>query len=259
MAGMRYGAAYLMLFTTSWDDGYASDLPLADLLSSLSLQATFYVSPAKQRTEQMLTEQEIQRLGSRFEIGAHTLTHPKLSVIPLSQAKEEIAGSKAWVERITGKPCTMFCYPKGNYSAEVRDIVRECDFLGARTVEEYCFSVEDPFVMSTSLYVTAFPLRGDWYPRWKLLDPLGPLRARRKQLAALDVPLWSCRSWLSMAKAVFRKALATKAPSFHLWGHTCDFRRFGLWPQLEAFLQFARSHDITPVTNTELVRRFSKA
>lgn len=67
-------------------------------------------------------------------IGAHTCTHPRLSQIPLDQAKEEIESSKKKLEDRFGIPIEHFAYPYGDYSSAVCDLVREAGFQTASTM-----------------------------------------------------------------------------------------------------------------------------
>ena len=67
-----------------------------------------------------------------IEIGAHTITHPVLSALPVSEQKNEIEASKAALERIIGKPVTSFAYPYGkrfHYSRATTSLVRDCGFV----------------------------------------------------------------------------------------------------------------------------------
>jgi hypothetical protein len=243
-----------MKFTTSWDDGYTLDLRIADLLERFSLQGTFYVSPQVQLGQQMLSHQELLSLASRFEIGAHTLSHPRLSRLTQEEARREIAGSKKWIEEETGKPCTMFCYPKGDEAPWVRTLVREAGFQGARTVVPLQFSATDPFGLPTTLHVYPFPWRRKRWKWWHHLDPLGPLRVHWRRLGELGIPLTARRTWLSLAKALFLHAQKTQQPFFHLWGHSEEIGRFGLWDELAAFLEFVHNQPgIEHVPNSGLL------
>lgn len=67
-------------------------------------------------------------------IGAHTCTHPRLSQIPLPQAREEILGSKKKLEDRFGIPLEHFAYPYGDYTPAVRDLVSEAGFGTASTM-----------------------------------------------------------------------------------------------------------------------------
>ncbi|NCY21514.1 polysaccharide deacetylase family protein [bacterium] len=67
-------------------------------------------------------------------IGAHTCTHPRLSQIPLTQAKEEILGSKKKLEDRFGISIEHFAYPYGDYNSAVREAVCEAGFKTASTM-----------------------------------------------------------------------------------------------------------------------------
>ncbi|MDD5623338.1 MAG: polysaccharide deacetylase family protein [Candidatus Peribacteraceae bacterium] len=241
-----------MLFTSSWDDGYTLDLTVAALLRKNGLAGTFYVCPAPQHDRSMLTEKQILTLSESFEIGAHTLTHSKLSSLTAAEAQQEIAGSKAWVERVTEKPCTMFCYPKGDFGIGAKTIVRQAGFRGARTTEAWRCSFTDPYALPVSLQVMPFPLRKSFWPPWKVLDPLGPLRANWMALQRNRVPLSARMSWLTMARAFFQRSLEQKFPFFHLYGHSHEIERFGLWHELAEFLEEIRRSGVSSVTNGAL-------
>ena len=73
-------------------------------------------------------------MAAGHQIGAHTRTHPRLSRIPLEQAREEIVGSKKSLEDRFGVAVRHFCYPYGDYSQQVRDLVEEAGFATAVTV-----------------------------------------------------------------------------------------------------------------------------
>jgi peptidoglycan/xylan/chitin deacetylase (PgdA/CDA1 family) len=87
--------------------------------------------------ERLLDRIQVQEwLSLGFEIGAHTLTHPWLTTIPILQARNEIADSKKKLEDLFGVPVKHFCYPYGDYNDALVDLVREAGFETACTVEE---------------------------------------------------------------------------------------------------------------------------
>ena len=226
-----------MLFTTSWDDGYGLDLKLAGMLQRYSLTGTFYVCPVKQHGATMLAEQEIKNISVHHEIGAHSIHHPHLAKIPFEQARYEVMKSKEWVETITGKPCTAFCYPYGSHNEAVRSVVHEAGFRSARTTSDLQFRASDPFALPVSLQVTPFPVRKRFSPPWKIFDPLGPLRSRFARLKELSVPLRAMKSWLSLARYLFGYAVETNQEFFHLYGHSREVEKYGMWGDLDQFLQ----------------------
>ena len=244
-----------MLFTTSWDDGYTLDLKVGEMLKAHGATGTFYICPVQQHGQRMMSETQIRELGATHEIGAHSLTHRWLTHVSAEEKHREIAGSKAWVEQITGKPCAMFCYPFGDHDDDVTEEVQDAGFAGARTVEDLQFSSSNRFTIPTSLQISHFPWRRRWSRWWHPFDPLGPLRARWSRLRALGVPLSACGSWLSLATHLFHWSLDTNQPFFHLWGHSAEIEKYGMWEDLEVFLRIVHDagDNIQHVTNCEIV------
>jgi peptidoglycan/xylan/chitin deacetylase (PgdA/CDA1 family) len=72
--------------------------------------------------------------GELIEVGAHTVTHPRLSALPAASQRDEIQGSKARLEEVLGHPVTSFAYPHGgrsDYTAQTVSMVREAGFACA--------------------------------------------------------------------------------------------------------------------------------
>lgn len=67
-------------------------------------------------------------------LGAHTVTHPHLASLPLSQQRAEIEGSAKYLADVVGHPIADFCYPHGDFSPETVGLVREAGFEAACTV-----------------------------------------------------------------------------------------------------------------------------
>lgn len=88
----------------------------------------------KQKLQPLMDRSTIAEwLAAGQEIGSHTLTHPRLSRIPISQMREEIISSKKKLEDIFGVPIRHFCYPYGDYNQQVRSIVEEAGYETATT------------------------------------------------------------------------------------------------------------------------------
>ncbi len=84
-------------------------------------------------THRSLTSEEVVKLeqGRLIEVGAHTVTHPFLSAIPVPAQQLEIERSKTELEQLLGHSVTSFAYPYGDYTAETVAIVREAGFTRA--------------------------------------------------------------------------------------------------------------------------------
>ena len=82
-----------------------------------------------------LSASELERLadGGLVALGAHTVTHPHLSSLPVPAQRNEIEASKAYLAEIVGRPVKDFSYPHGDFSQETRALVRSAGFETACT------------------------------------------------------------------------------------------------------------------------------
>src|SRR5690348_13633264 len=196
--------------TTSWDDGHSLDLRVADLLAKHAIAGTFYV--LRDEHHDRSTAVDIRALAACFEVGAHTLNHTVLTEATEQQAREQITGSKSWLEDITGAPCLLFCPPKGRYAARHLRMIQAAGFLGIRTCE--LVSLDLPrrqlgvLVMPTTIQAYPHPFRT--YARNAL-----------KRMALTN--LWHfvvhgrSTDWPALAQSLLLDAL-DHGGVFHLWG-----------------------------------------
>ena len=130
------------------DDGYADNVENAlPILARYGFRATCYVASGalgrynvwdadklKVRKPVMSEAQLREWSDAGMEVGAHTRTHPHLPHVTPESVEEEVRGSKADLERLTGREVAHFCYPYGEYDDRVLDVVRRAGFLSATTV-----------------------------------------------------------------------------------------------------------------------------
>ena len=74
-------------------------------------------------------------LAAGHEIGSHTLTHPWLTRLSASEAREEITASRKQLEDRFSVPIDHFCYPYGNWNESVRDLVEAAGYKTACTTQ----------------------------------------------------------------------------------------------------------------------------
>jgi peptidoglycan/xylan/chitin deacetylase (PgdA/CDA1 family) len=147
-------------FAISFDDGYEGALIYAaQTMREFGCSAIQFIvadrlgqcnewdlgrDSAMERVMDRTQVQEWLSLG--FEIGAHTLTHAKLTAIPKAAAKNEIAGSKKKLEDLFGVPVKHFAYPYGVYNNRIAELVREAGFETACTCDPGVVRYDvDPF------------------------------------------------------------------------------------------------------------------
>jgi peptidoglycan/xylan/chitin deacetylase (PgdA/CDA1 family) len=132
----------------TFDDGFADFYEVAlPVLARHGVTATLYVvSGAVGGTSEWLSKigeggrrivtwsqlADIERSG--IEVGAHSVTHAALDLLPLDRARGEIAGCKRALEDALGCQIASFAYPFGYQNANVRRIVQEGNFSSACVV-----------------------------------------------------------------------------------------------------------------------------
>ena len=130
-----------------------------DILGELQRWAGHGTTP--RQTHRALTHQEIRQLadGGLVEIGAHTVTHPVLSAIPVAQQQQEISESKTQLEQILDQPVESFAYPYGtrdDYTRDSVEIVKQTNFSCA------CSNFTGVVQPRTSLYELPRLVVRDW-------------------------------------------------------------------------------------------------
>ena len=242
-----------IIITTSWDDGDILDIKLSRLLDRYHLKGTFYISQKYRKSH--LSESEIRELSLRHEIGAHTLTHPDLRLLYREEKRNEICGSKEWLEQVTSKDIEMFCYPFGYYDKESVEVVKECGFIGARTIKSMKMEeVNSPFLMPVTLQVYPFPFRKKDADSYYWHHLLQPLLQRSGDLHELGLPYTAMTSWENVARATL-DLVSSRGGAFHLWGHSWEIEKYGMWKELEDFLRYCgQLSECKMITNGELAR-----
>lgn len=97
--------------------------------------------PAKLREEHAITWEMLETLRDDplVEIGAHTVSHPRISSLPPDGALRELAGSRQRLRSRLGIECRHFAFPYGR-SADCRkrdfDLAREAGFASASTTRK---------------------------------------------------------------------------------------------------------------------------
>jgi peptidoglycan/xylan/chitin deacetylase (PgdA/CDA1 family) len=222
------------IVTTSWDDGNVLDIRLAELLQKFGLKGTFYVPIHYSRRS--LRDDEVKFLSKSFEIGAHTLTHPKLTDLSYERAKAEIEGSKAALERILGRRVLGFCYPFGDHNESIIQLVKDAGYAYARTTVVLCTQIENPYRMGTTIY--AFPHHF--------------LKDLRSRLQIMGVAAFKgMYDFATRAKLLFDYTYKNGGV-WHLWGHSLTIEQYNLWEKLEeTFKHISERDDVHYLTNYE--------
>ena len=84
----------------------------------------------------MMTSNEVKAMRhAGMQIGAHTVSHPILARLSDEQARQEIEGSKRFLEQLLDDRVGLFAYPNGkpgeDYTPQTVDVVRSLGFDAA--------------------------------------------------------------------------------------------------------------------------------
>ncbi len=130
------------------------------------LNSLFNSLPLKSRVHYMNVEQLKQLSDSGFEIGSHGMTHSLLTAEYMNEEKvlSEMQESKKWLEVVTGKPISAYCFPAGAYNSNMIKIAKQvgytstCLVVSNKKEEEVLPAYERVYVKPNSLDELKFAL-----------------------------------------------------------------------------------------------------
>ncbi len=84
----------------------------------------------------MMTSAQVRAMyRAGMQIGAHTVNHPILGQLPDDQVRQEVLGSKEYLEQLIGERVGLFAYPNGkpgkHYSEQTVKVIRSMDLDAA--------------------------------------------------------------------------------------------------------------------------------
>ena len=235
-----------MIVLTSWDDGHPLDMRIATLLSKYRLAGTFYVPIRNSEGYPVLSPLELRQLASEFEIGGHSLDHLRLTKLSRNEIVRQVADGKRELEQLTGGPVAGFCYPGGKLNHCVSGIVRSAGFEYARTTENFrCDMAGSEFCLPTTIQLYRHPkstlfrnfaLKGNWMSRY----PTFFIAQREDSLVARI--------------SAISEHVAHNNGILHVWGHSWEIDKHGLWTDLELIFKVLSSFEPTTMTVLDCFR-----
>lgn len=158
----------------TFDDGYADTPAAVDALLRRDMTATVYVISGAIGATGMLSGDDLRRLAGLqgVELGAHSVTHPRLDELAGARLEAEVAGSRRALESLVDSPVASFAYPHGAYDRRARAAVVAAGYRSAAAVKNAISHLDDdPFAIArvmveagTSAERLAAVLRGDGVP-----------------------------------------------------------------------------------------------
>jgi peptidoglycan/xylan/chitin deacetylase (PgdA/CDA1 family) len=215
------------------------------MLHARNLPATFYVPITGHQGPHALGKNDLRSLSDQgFEIGGHGFSHRILPQCSKRVVIQEVEVCKHSLEDILGGEVRMFAYPRGRHSSVAVRSVKQAGYVGARTTEMFSLGLHfDPYRMPTTMHV--FPHTKSEYMR-NMARAVDVGRAWRYL-----TQLWQVESWVELAKILFDSILMGSGV-FHLYGHSWEIEKLGLWDDLEEVLNYvANRKDVLYLPNSK--------
>jgi peptidoglycan/xylan/chitin deacetylase (PgdA/CDA1 family) len=185
------------LAAVTFDDGMRNNYEVAlPILSEYSIPATVYVtigfidqtSPwiGPGGDGAMMTREQLRELvAAGWELGAHTMTHPDLSLMGYDACLREIRASREALEEIGGSAVETFAYPFGRYGPQAIAAARDSGLIAAVTTGSGSWA---PYEITRAMIGPADPLAVmllKLTDRYEPLLKVPPMRALRTASKAL--------------------------------------------------------------------------
>lgn len=191
---LQPGKRFIMITV---DDGYRDNLELLlPLLKKYRLKAVVFVVTGEdhnrwdvedadnpEKAVALMNASEIKAMhdSGLVEVGGHTVTHPRLTRLPIDQQRDEIERNKRDLEAIVGEPLLSFAYPYGEHDACSKQLVREAGYRFAVATNSGPLLVhQDPYQIHR---IAIFP-RTDVFGFWRKIRGGYLFRKARKSADA---------------------------------------------------------------------------
>lgn len=204
----------MITISGSFDDGSIYDLKVVEYLNDRGIETVFFIPVNWKKYNAskgvgFLDEEDIENIATLYEIGSHGIDHLLLTRVDEQvQTREIIDSRKYW--RQNHFRINAFCYPRGYYTTEIKQKVKDAGYKWARTVKigELQPSV-DPFETHTTVHVGY----------------------DRKEYGT---------DWLTYARAkikeAIRRSMSGENIEYRFWGHSEEIERLGQWDRFKEFL-----------------------
>ena len=187
--------------TLSYDDGVVEDRRLVEILNRHGLKASFHLNSGFLGRENKLRPDEVASLFEGHEVSAHSVTHPHLTDVPLSEVAAQLVDDRRALEALCGYPVRGMSYPFGTYDDALVSHLPSYGIEYSRTVASH-----------GGFHVPADLLR--WHPTCHHNDGLA-----------------------AKTDAFFSEDPRGRLRLFYVWGHSYEFPRNDNWQVIEVFAE----------------------
>lgn len=144
LAGRRYSAvtfddAFMSVVDNALPELRARRIPCVIFVPTGSIgRHPTWIGPSHDDAAEVVATAEVLRAVAAeplVRIGSHSVSHPDFRRLDDMEARAELSGSKAALERILGCEITSFSFPHGACTGRSLDLARECGYMRVFTID----------------------------------------------------------------------------------------------------------------------------
>ena len=237
---MRFPEGKPKAVTFSYDDGYKTDLRLADIFEKYGMKATFNITTKSilSGSEKGCTIEEIKDLMNRgYEIANHGANHKAIGITDRIVGIKDILDCRLELEEMLGGIIRGYAYPdtmrniKGDNYPRIKAILEDLGLTYARL----CGKDSDVFDLPEDFY--------SWYPNAHHDNP--EVLNYVDKFVALDL------------NNVY---IASRHPRlFFVWGHSSEFEQKGNWDRIESISEKLSGKSEIWYATCQMICEYTKA
>lgn len=225
-----------MKLSLSFDDGCKEDLILAEKLSKLDIQATFFIPKNNIEGRKTLNKYDIKEIDNMgHQVESHSLDHIYLTKLDLDKAFNQIVGGKKYLEDILGKEVNGFCFPGGKYNRGLIKLLKKTNIRYARTVHNLHF-IKSGFLVNPSMQFFPHTPKSIFINYIKKL-PISSTQIFLKTFLIKDIEQ-RAKETFSIAKR------SQKRNFFHLWCHSWELVDYQLLNKYMFFIESLKENSL---------------
>ena len=207
--------------TMSYDDGVRQDKRLIEIFNKYGIKGSFHLNSGLADGSEDFNRIPISEFAEVYkghEISTHSLTHPKLEMLPTEELIHEILEDRKKLEEVSKYPVRGMSYPFGSYNEKVLDVLKNLGIEYCRTVKtQGYFALPEKFL--------------EW-----------------------EATCHHNGDLINAGNRFLEEANCENSSLMYVWGHSYEFDNDNNWELIEEFCKLiGNREDVWYATNIQIV------